>query len=681
MKRGFVLGFLFLLVLLFMSNTVNGAASCIPLNFCHTERSVPTLQYYSFWDKVSLAPIGSTCPHLVYSGRGGTTYRFTDASKSTLGYFYSEPVGNSKPLVGCPSVWSQGTYYITSSPSQCIGKTKAECQATLSSGCVILGYYIVDPVSSSIGKNLDYCSSDTYVGFVFPNFWFPSVVNSCSDISAYYDSEYASNSVPFSKLGTIFANTANCNTYLNRGTEDCTDGSDNDYDTYVDCDDPDCEFPNHPSCPQTCTDNDGGLNYSIKGTTGKPGNTTMDSCKNSTTLKEYTCATTYNGYQENLYFCLYGCNSTEGICNAPPADIDEDGLLDGEEVNIYGTDPNDPDTDDDGLLDGEEISYGTNPNNPDSESDGMPDKWEVDNGLNPIVDDASEDPDSDELTNLEEYNGGTDPNILNCRDLDEDGHLGTPLGCGDDCNDNDNIVYTGAEEICDDGKDNNCNTLIDCADINSCLEACAGDIGVRGCRVEPMNSFWILQNDVEVEVNNTDCKLSLNGDELRCCPEGFSCTEFDGQDDCQCLSGGIVRCNDYSQTECESFDYSVAESSVENDLNKSDGFCGSEQSGNYVDCVCWWDGNSCEPQWEIINLDTNQSEGVCSVSGTQTECDDQGFKTLSYTVNQPAPIGCTAPSEIRTRCFVATEVPFFNLLSLVGVIGLLIVLYSIRKVL
>lgn len=72
-------------------------------------------------------------------------------------------------------------------------------------------------------------------------------------------------------------------------------------------------------------------------------------------------------------------------------DTDEDGLIDGDEINEYGTDPTDPDTDHDGLTDKQElIDYeqmligidGTyyvhpDPNNPDSDSDGIFDGDEV----------------------------------------------------------------------------------------------------------------------------------------------------------------------------------------------------------------------------------------------------------------------------------------------------------------
>jgi predicted RNA binding protein with dsRBD fold (UPF0201 family) len=44
-------------------------------------------------------------------------------------------------------------------------------------------------------------------------------------------------------------------------------------------------------------------------------------------------------------------------------DTDDDGLSDFDEVNIYGTDPNNSDTDGDGINDGDEIAFGYDPNN------------------------------------------------------------------------------------------------------------------------------------------------------------------------------------------------------------------------------------------------------------------------------------------------------------------------------
>ena len=95
-------------------------------------------------------------------------------------------------------------------------------------------------------------------------------------------------------------------------------------------------------------------------------------------------------------------------------DSDSDGLTNVEEVDTYHTDPLDDDSDDDTILDGEEVvtgtdGYETDPNDADTDGDLMPDGWEVNNGLNPLINDASLDPDSDGLTNREEYQEGTDP--------------------------------------------------------------------------------------------------------------------------------------------------------------------------------------------------------------------------------------------------------------------------------
>ncbi len=59
-------------------------------------------------------------------------------------------------------------------------------------------------------------------------------------------------------------------------------------------------------------------------------------------------------------------------------DSDGDGLYDWEEIEVYGTDPFDPDTDGDGLTDYEEVRiYGTDPLNPDTDFDGLSDGDEI----------------------------------------------------------------------------------------------------------------------------------------------------------------------------------------------------------------------------------------------------------------------------------------------------------------
>ena len=65
-------------------------------------------------------------------------------------------------------------------------------------------------------------------------------------------------------------------------------------------------------------------------------------------------------------------------------DTDGDGISDGDERNVYGTDPADADTDGDGISDGDERNvYGTDPKNPDTDGDGVLDGDELILGMDP----------------------------------------------------------------------------------------------------------------------------------------------------------------------------------------------------------------------------------------------------------------------------------------------------------
>lgn len=91
-------------------------------------------------------------------------------------------------------------------------------------------------------------------------------------------------------------------------------------------------------------------------------------------------------------------------------DGDLDGLSNQEEIEIYGTDPQNPDTDGDQFLDGEEIALGFDPFNPDEDNDLMGDGWEYHNGLDPYTNDSYLDLDLDLLLNIEEFQIQTSPN-------------------------------------------------------------------------------------------------------------------------------------------------------------------------------------------------------------------------------------------------------------------------------
>ena len=106
-----------------------------------------------------------------------------------------------------------------------------------------------------------------------------------------------------------------------------------------------------------------------------------------------------------------------------------------------------PDNDGDGLSDWNEKNiYFTNSNHFDSDDDLMPDGWEILNELNPLINDANNDTDNDNLTNLEEYIHQTDPNN---HDSDNDGFSdGIEVNSGTDPNNpneypNENEIISG----------------------------------------------------------------------------------------------------------------------------------------------------------------------------------------------------------------------------------------------
>ena len=81
-------------------------------------------------------------------------------------------------------------------------------------------------------------------------------------------------------------------------------------------------------------------------------------------------------------------------------------------TRVYLVARSDIDSDQDGLPDGREIFiHGTSSSDDDTDGDTMPDGWETANQLNPLVDDGSNDPDGDGITNADEYLAGTDPHL------------------------------------------------------------------------------------------------------------------------------------------------------------------------------------------------------------------------------------------------------------------------------
>ena len=87
------------------------------------------------------------------------------------------------------------------------------------------------------------------------------------------------------------------------------------------------------------------------------------------------------------------------VTKAVVEDSDGDGVPDDQDAFPFDAEES-LDTD----LDGQGNNADT-----DDDNDGMPDTWELVYGLNPLVDDATEDPDGDEVSNINEYHLGTEP--------------------------------------------------------------------------------------------------------------------------------------------------------------------------------------------------------------------------------------------------------------------------------
>jgi hypothetical protein len=111
--------------------------------------------------------------------------------------------------------------------------------------------------------------------------------------------------------------------------------------------------------------------------------------------------------------CYDNCGRTP---NTGQQDSDGDHLGDACEAS-YSSQTGEADSDGGGETDGIEVKAGRNPTDPsddfgnfiDQDGDGIPDWWESEVGLNIGLDDSSDDPDSDGLTNLEEYQCNTNP--------------------------------------------------------------------------------------------------------------------------------------------------------------------------------------------------------------------------------------------------------------------------------
>jgi hypothetical protein len=112
-------------------------------------------------------------------------------------------------------------------------------------------------------------------------------------------------------------------------------------------------------------------------------------------------------YDQTYYFAVTAYNtslesdySNEIGYTIPKSDSDGDGLTDEDEINIYGTDPNNPDTDSDDINDGDELAFWGS-------------DWDMDYDNDGIVNLLDPDSDNDSFLDGLEISSGFDPSVPN----------------------------------------------------------------------------------------------------------------------------------------------------------------------------------------------------------------------------------------------------------------------------
>ncbi|MBW2738448.1 MAG: putative metal-binding motif-containing protein [Deltaproteobacteria bacterium] len=113
---------------------------------------------------------------------------------------------------------------------------------------------------------------------------------------------------------------------------------------------------------------------------------------------------------------------------------------------------------------------------------------------------------------------------LTCSDADSDGYY-AQSGCGTlvDCNDEDADIHPGATEICNDGKDNDCDGNYDCSD-----SECSDDPACLTCTDADSDGYYSESGcGSAVDCNDTDVYIHPGATEI--CDDGID-QDCDGSD-------------------------------------------------------------------------------------------------------------------------------------------------------
>jgi MYXO-CTERM domain-containing protein len=361
------------------------------------------------------------------------------------------------------------------------------------------------------------------------------------------------------------------------------------------------------------------------------------------------------------------------LCDPSSADddTDDDGVLDGNEVRVWGTDPTSADTDGDGLLDGEEIGLTTGQGGDTNAAVFVPDGDSGATTTNPAVVDTDGDALGDGLEDADQDGevdaGETDPNDADSdadglrdgdEDVDADGTVDAtetdpvdPDTDGDGALDGPDCAPLDAgiprAEIAGDGIDQNCDAVDDCyvdrdgdgfgagATVHGDDLVCADDPGEadnasdcddRDAALSPA-AIDVPANQLDENCDGVDdCFVDVDGDGV-----GSSGAAPGDDLDCGNAVGEASRAGDCDDADPGSFpgNIEIAGDGIDQDCDglddcfgddDGDGFGSVEFVGNDRDCT---DPNESAVGGDCDDLDEDVNPGATDRvgDGVDQDCD------------------------------------------------------------